>query len=83
MTHFVTIEELPLKLRLLRNPFLGCQLFPFSKIGLLGLGALSMLHHICLFAGNAHFLLGPPVVFYNAKSKNQILHIHLLSLVLR
>ena len=83
MTLLPTI--IPLKLLLLRDSPFRSQLtaFPFI-IGLLELGTLTMFHKVSLGLARivCPFLLRSLIVFFNAKSNNQIFDTHLLSLML-
>ena len=86
MTLFPTIEAFPLELLLLRDSPFRPQITAFpSVVGFLELGTLTMLHKVSLSLAQivCPFLLRSLIVFFNAKSNNQIFDAYLLSLMLK
>ena len=85
MTLLPTVEAFPLELLLLRNSPFRSQLtiFPFV-VCFLELGTLTMFHKVNLGIAQivCPFLLKSPIVFFDAKSNNQIFDAHLLFLML-
>ena len=85
MTLLPTIEAFPYELLLLGDPSFRSQLstFPFV-VAFLELGTLTMFHKVSLSLIGivCHFLLRFSIVFFDAKSNNQIFYAHLLSLML-